>query len=393
MRKILLVTVLLTGTFVLATAQSVGINTDGSIPDSTAQLDIKSNTRGVLIPRMSKVERSSIIHPAAGLLVYQTDGSSGFYFNAGDPFFPNWRNLNNSNPSILSLNTKQLALLKWYDVNKKTLVSLGNNPWGMVYDGEYVWVTQTSSSTVAKFRANDGLQVGSYPTQSNPFAMTFDGDYVFVCNQGSGSVTRIRVDGANFGTIATGGNGPSAAVFDGEFVWIANRGSNTVAKINASSFALIGNVPVGNSPTALAFDGKNVWVANNASNSISRIASDGSLGPTINGITSPGGIAFDGEYMWVTNMTTNTITQIRASDGVVIDQYATDHGPEKIVFDGKYIWVGCNNPAYVDRFLVSDPHQPPFRFNMNTGTPLPGMVFDGVYIWVSVPGLNKVVRL
>ncbi|MFN8305800.1 MAG: hypothetical protein U0T79_03415 [Ferruginibacter sp.] len=35
-------------------AQSVAINTDGSTANTSAILDVKSNTKGILIPRMSK---------------------------------------------------------------------------------------------------------------------------------------------------------------------------------------------------------------------------------------------------------------------------------------------------------------------------------------------------
>lgn len=50
--------------------QSVGINTDGSQPDASAILDIKSNTKGLLIPRMTSLERTSIPAPVIGLTVF-----------------------------------------------------------------------------------------------------------------------------------------------------------------------------------------------------------------------------------------------------------------------------------------------------------------------------------
>ncbi len=61
----------------------VGINTDGSNPDASAMLDIKATDKGVLIPRMTEAERIAISSPATGLLVYQTDGHTGFYYFDG----------------------------------------------------------------------------------------------------------------------------------------------------------------------------------------------------------------------------------------------------------------------------------------------------------------------
>lgn len=63
-------------------AQNVAINNDASVADNSAILDVKSLSKGVLVPRMSASERTAIINPATGLLIYQKDGSNGFYYNA-----------------------------------------------------------------------------------------------------------------------------------------------------------------------------------------------------------------------------------------------------------------------------------------------------------------------
>ena len=73
----LLAAVLLTAT----TFAQVGINIE--TPDPSAALDITSTTGGLLVPRMTKDDRGFIDTPATGLIVYQTDGTPGFYYFNG----------------------------------------------------------------------------------------------------------------------------------------------------------------------------------------------------------------------------------------------------------------------------------------------------------------------
>lgn len=67
----------LNGSDAVYTAGSVGIGT--AAPNASAQLDVTSTAKGVLIPRMTQVQRDAIASPASGLLLYQTDNTPGFY--------------------------------------------------------------------------------------------------------------------------------------------------------------------------------------------------------------------------------------------------------------------------------------------------------------------------
>lgn len=71
---------------IMAQKDNVGIGT--LQPDRSAVLDIQSSTKGLLIPRMSTAQRNAITQPANGLMVYQTDGTSGFYFYDGRDWKP-----------------------------------------------------------------------------------------------------------------------------------------------------------------------------------------------------------------------------------------------------------------------------------------------------------------
>ncbi len=81
----------------LLTAQSIGIGT--ATPNASAQLDITSITKGLLIPRMTGAQRVAIPTPAIGLLVIQTNtevvppSSPGLYLNEQVGAFPVWRRI------------------------------------------------------------------------------------------------------------------------------------------------------------------------------------------------------------------------------------------------------------------------------------------------------------
>ena len=71
----------------------VSISNTGIPPDPSSTLDLKDQTRGLLVPRMSMAQRNVINLPANALLIYQTDNNPGFYYNRGTPLSPEWVSL------------------------------------------------------------------------------------------------------------------------------------------------------------------------------------------------------------------------------------------------------------------------------------------------------------
>jgi hypothetical protein len=80
MKKLLHFTIILFG---LSASAQVGIGIPSSSIHPSAQLDVVSTTKGFLAPRMTEAQKNDINSPAAGLLVYQTDGANGFYYFDG----------------------------------------------------------------------------------------------------------------------------------------------------------------------------------------------------------------------------------------------------------------------------------------------------------------------
>jgi trimeric autotransporter adhesin len=84
--KIQVVLLLIIGIPFFSWAQNAGINTTN--PDSSSILDITSNSKGLLIPRMTTLKRNSIVNPAKSLIVFDSTINAFYFHNGG-----NWKSL------------------------------------------------------------------------------------------------------------------------------------------------------------------------------------------------------------------------------------------------------------------------------------------------------------
>lgn len=82
--------------------RGISINVDDEDPHPSAILDIKNDSLGVLIPRISMENRPS--NPSEGLLIYQVNNTPGFYYFDGT----DWQMLSSTTPvaSIASQNAR-----------------------------------------------------------------------------------------------------------------------------------------------------------------------------------------------------------------------------------------------------------------------------------------------
>lgn len=69
--------------FLFTLSAQIKFNSSGGTPDPSAIMEMESTEQGILIPRMEDGDRLGISSPAQGLLVFQTNGTVGFYFYNG----------------------------------------------------------------------------------------------------------------------------------------------------------------------------------------------------------------------------------------------------------------------------------------------------------------------
>ncbi len=151
----------LTFTFALASlahAQGVAINATGAAADTSAILDLVSTSKGLLVPRMTAAQRAAIALPATGLVVYQTDGTAGLYYNAGSSVSPSWQQVGaNAGAAQWAVSGANL----YYSAGK---VAIGTTPgtYGLsVMDASNGLRVQTNlaSSVLASFGGLGSVQV------------------------------------------------------------------------------------------------------------------------------------------------------------------------------------------------------------------------------------------
>ncbi|MES2649447.1 MAG: hypothetical protein V4717_21395 [Bacteroidota bacterium] len=95
-------------------SQGVSLNTTQSPAHESAMLDVSSNNRGLLIPRLTKTERDAIQSPATALLIFNAD-SKQFQVNTGTSLMPVWQ-------TIVSVLPAETSTAFWQTGGNKNLV-------------------------------------------------------------------------------------------------------------------------------------------------------------------------------------------------------------------------------------------------------------------------------
>ncbi len=197
----------------MITQAQVGIGT--TTPDASAQLHVASTTKGLLIPQLTAAQRTAMAAPANGILVYQTDGAGGFYYNTGTPAGPEWVSL--------SAYTLQQNL----NTNGKYISSDGSNSGLRVFENGTLIVKSTSASGELT-EAGAGTKMIWYSGKGAFRAGTVDGSQWDPAKIGFASIAAGRncIASADY-TVAMGNNatasGNGSVVFGSD---VTSQGQN-----------------------------------------------------------------------------------------------------------------------------------------------------------------------
>ncbi len=216
LRKFTLILAAFLGAGTLFTfGQGVGINITGAPANSKSMLDVEATGKGMLIPRMTWVNKpTGLTSSEAGMIIYSTDGDGtngpGFYFYDGSV----WTNLmTTSSFSAGSFIENQSATAQTgrFRIDGNGIFDGGNVGVGSITPGAKVDVYQAlSGSTSSSSKALNSIQNSSYNTTGGIIS-SYSGYFSNSSSRSSGGNNLINV-----GLFATAINGQLnyAAIFD-----------------------------------------------------------------------------------------------------------------------------------------------------------------------------------
>lgn len=181
------------------TAQ-VGINT--ATPNASAALDVTSTDKGLLIPRVAST--GDVTSPTAGMMVYQTGGTAGFYFystswnlvggGGGDNLGNHTAttNLNMGNFDITNVKEIMPARLR-FNINQTAHTFTSSNVHTWMTPGSTT-ICQVNSSniptshtntTVVKFTSTQLINMNGFPAG-------VDGQLLMIMTTGGSSIQLVH---------------------------------------------------------------------------------------------------------------------------------------------------------------------------------------------------------
>ena len=210
----------------------MGVNSTGAVPANSAMLDVSSTSKGFLPPRMTTAQRTAIVSPNAGLIVFDTTLNQLYIFSNGNwvtvaaPSYPRL-----SSDAIDALPSPQTGDLA-YDLTFKCLKHYNGTAW--------LCTSQDPCNIFPNSTAWAALGTG-FAQVANAVAVDNQGNF-YITGQFGGTTT--------FGTVsltATGNANIFVAKYNSSGIvqWATKaQGSGTVDRGNAIKVDATGNVYV-----------------------------------------------------------------------------------------------------------------------------------------------------
>ncbi|MFH2143461.1 MAG: tail fiber domain-containing protein [Bacteroidota bacterium] len=261
---------------VLSSAQNTAItDDDGYTADPTAMLDVKSTSKGMLVPRMTTIQRNTIVTPATGLLVYDTNVNGFYYYNgsswtqissgqlwsntAGNVFLPN----TNFKVGIGTINPTGKMEIKGdasIGLNEPLFCVVNDNGdtvFAVYNEGVRIWVNDDGGSKASGSRG--GFAVGGY----SPSKGIITNEYLRVTPDS----VRIYINDdyiaaketGSRGGFAVGGYSPSKGLNTDNYLFVQDDSTRVFVSDSTSGFE-VANIQSGNNQRLMKLTAMNYFI-------------------------------------------------------------------------------------------------------------------------------------
>jgi len=194
----------------------------------------------------------------------------------------------------------------------------------------------------------DGTQVGGFASPGpNPWGVAWDGTYLYSGDFNAGYVYKLKTDGTQVGGFATPGPECRGLTWDGAYFWYADGSADYIYQMKTDGTQVAGFATPAPNPAGLEWDGAYLWHTDYAPDYTYQLKTDGTQ---VGGFASgpePMGVAWDGAYLWRADYTAGYVYQV-TTGGTQVGGFVTPNGaPRCQAWDGAYLWHSDNSANYI----------------------------------------------
>lgn len=215
----------------------VGINPAGAPADPSSMLDVSSNNKGLLIPRMTDGERNAIVNPAEGLMIFNTTTKCiNLYKNSG--WFELCGNCLTPPATVASSNSPLCAgdTLKLYAQTVPGAIYSWTGPNGFSSALQNPVIPNAQTSGSGSYSVVAIVNGCSSPATNTVVTVNALPSAAFTCNPvqpaiNSPALFTPSVTGANYNWIFTGGTPATSTAQNPSVTWTAGGTYNVTLTV------------------------------------------------------------------------------------------------------------------------------------------------------------------
>jgi predicted Ser/Thr protein kinase len=244
-----------------------------------------------------------------------------------------------------------------------------------------------------------GPQVNTYAVGRSPRALLFDGQSIWVANTSSDTVVRLTATscaasadpcGKTVGTAVPVDTLPVALAYDGKAVWVASALNSTLTKFDVTTGQPSAKYHLKSVPSALVYADNALWSSDSINGSVTRIGLDGTSGSSYAVGQSPISLTYEKQHLWIAAQADSALVELDPVKGSVVQTVKLEGQPYAVAFDGKLVWAALGDQ---DKVVAVNPADGKVAGQVAVGKRPVALLFDGTSLWSADQKGNSLTRI